>query len=1581
MNSNYPLFAGAQYPDSYKPQTGTSTNEGSLLGLLNSKPIVNNDIYGSVPTTSSYLNQWAQKYDFGPTVRIVENITEQLDGWWFVAARPRVMSYNEVVNIIRFPRRAMPILPSDVPAPRIQHEQEEFRTMMDEHKLQFEMEGKYLQFGGAESDLVYQNYLLNIMSSFTISWKMKITNAFMRVRQNQWAKHPRPDNPKTIAEINKFELTTYAQLDMDHKALPSMLTYVSQLSSVQNFSFNMAVLPYGRLDRIAANAYFSEAFRSGENAVNRLFAGGKALAGLVDGIRFFEDAVWNFKASRTIEEENFVHIFTRGGFIYNNAYSECDDDDDPNCRYGIEFVVKGSKNWARKTLLDLIRESGRYTSTGEQDSHINVLCEGWADIGRVCGVNILNGRLDPQAVRVGNEYATNDKVLTRYVPATKFGEVDVCYSTMARVRTHIRRMKCYVDKELTQYDLAAISKLETFVAATRDVGPLTEAHEAFFEAVAIQNSSDIFTYRNNNSFKMNVDGAGLRLNRESFLERDPFNMAPKRIPEIRDIPPEIDSHFIPFGQRKCLVVQVDGEDCAMFTIRLDDKPPVHLASGYTIGYSRGQKGDLFAYVAIPLSADFIAEEIWNAPLVRDAPKTGPTNIWNYMSDFDNIVASPDGSLGTSVLDRVGNVTSGDTANTWPVTPELYEKSNYRFSRDLLKWTFRPTVDVGAAFANADNSRLGSLNNYYWNGSTGVPRKNVPGQGFKMSLSPVPTLPFGYNRISTLRYLADLYRSSEKLGWDENMLKDVYEGVTALVKLFEVLLGVYTPRNMYFNPAYVPLDIHTKDTKLDRINSAISALWCEGDMPFLVRRPIKTKSSAGNMIAFRSFLSWDAATGRSSGLYNSINLFEDRFKIFDDPTGGTRDLAVRASEDFNSGGVRDVDKRNLGKAVVYNTLLDSGLLPGRVKDVVLDVNKWNQFKSAYEAGTASYTYRDYLNNHKVSVSRAYTNAEKKELKTILDQEFKVYMDNASNIFGTYLTRFGTSGTTELGSAEIENIAAEIYNGGYLLSSLITLFLDSPDMDYSLGKTWLDLRHAQASDPIFMNKTSEGSNPKDLLVNEIKKSVEDLREATRIGVGSIVDPNVSQYWVNTGLCVSPKTWFRFKTDLDSAIHRATTTEGRLALYTKYCTPVRPMQGLDYFKPVAGDPIKEFEFLDMDLDRSAAHMKTVSNDMSQAMSKKGNEGIDREDPNEPLFNTSQRMKTRRDDVDEIARGISNAVFEPTSKRRLPREFLHSTTFGEGREGKDEYMDTIRIQTDGGAVFEAHKEPTHMKLRLNTIEDEYKTNKLDRIFGYLWCFSPFHMDVIENFINKKIAPAGLGYIWMRPCQRDRVGAVLFTVGNDTSVAEAGYNYTAADKAYNQQHNKVNVVFTGHLGCTIYQPDKVLWLDRQTFHGNLSGMGSEAYVAKGSYNINNIHNQDKDGFVIYVGDNLRREDLPDCISITSKYNVQRYSQLVSNRAVLDTDHQHVPGLLYTISKYRLDRLNEMNYNQRNSYFEEKNYAHTNTDCYEEDHRLWNKKSGAFSDVVVGKWHLSGLTPLCKEFLDGQSTMNIGRVPFSGLAF
>lgn len=1581
-NSSFPSEAGAQLPDRNPPLSYSATPSTQIVQKFGEKN-VRYDPFPQVPITTPFYQQYAEVEKFEPVIRIVQNVLEKADGWWFVVAPASKQEYNQVVQIVKYPRRALPQVPEDVPPPLWKHTSEQFSSQMERYSGQFQMEGDFFMYGGQLADEQYENYAQSLLSGMVISLKLKITASVMLAKQNLWTKGIKRDTAKGMLDATEVERESYCALSRRNKGLPIMVNYSKSLSRQQNnFDFNVLVLPYGSLDKMASNNYYTEAFRVGAaTALQVLATGGRRLASLVDGMTIYEDAKWSIGGmGNKIEQEPFLHWVMRGGWIYNRGNVECEDDDDPNCKYGIGYTCKGQKNVCVKTLLDLTRESGRYASDGSIDPHTFTVAENAEYLASVCKVQIVQGRLDPMIYRLDNSLVNSDRTKQTFVVATKFGEVDIRYSPMTAIRNHVERMRSYIKSRLDSQDLQHITRLETIKNTLVNTGLPTESQEALIAAVTIANTPDTYTWKSDATSGEGFFQVDFQ-NLSAFLKVDPFTKAPKELPSVKrlsdlagnngalsGLPPAIRGNA-----DKALVVTINGEDCVIMAVKYDDQAE----TGF--GAQRGQKGTVFGYVAVPLSSSLLDVDAW-------------TNFANHGGKAINFDADVNGANTINDPKLVGKDALGKPAESSWVLPEVYaeDKAGSANFGDL-QWSLRPTAHVKQAVTNAKAGTItGQQTNFVAGNMAGTAFAGF-GQGFQLPvIVQAPDQPYYYGSINGLRYLAERAKNSDYRGWDSNMMKEVQAGVESLDKLIQLLIGVYTQKNMYFDPNLVPYHLSTSDVELNRLNSAICGLFGDYFRPFLARRPLRTKPTSGYWLSPRTFVSWDTPANKSDGMVRAAaNALIHDFGL----TISANNVAAAVA-----GGIKRIGNAALLEQTVRTTmfmaLLDSGVMYSTVKDIILNSNKWDAFRAAYESSNASVTYADSLKNAAPYVALGPA-TNYRSFETFYSNELKSLLDNATTEMVSVISA-SVIGGGDISVATVENASRYLFAFGNVLQWLVLMYLDSDDMNkYTIDMDAIKSKKAQGLDTgIARIGLSKGVDEVNILKRSLIHSVEQAKVTASLtgGADSGGKQTTAQYWVNTGLSISNTAWRRLHDQLDSELktlnHNLAGTVPSVSadrvfeLVRLYNTPIRPMTGLDYSKPVAGDPIKDTYFTLASAGTAAASsvlkvVKASVANMSQAMGKSKNSewdmntsrvNVGRKVAPEPSYSQYAGYKTSTSEVEEFVAQLSGSRFEQDSARvGVPVEFL--TTDSSVQGGRPSYLVNVPMDSaDGNGTVQAQVEPQWMKYRMEKIAEEYKDELFGKMFAKLWCFSPIHFHVVENMINKKITPFGVGYVMLRPFQRDLVGAALFTVAGG-EVARSGWNCTIQSAQYNQQHNKVNVKFSSLLGATVLQPDKIMWMVAQVMYGNYSGMGSQMYVEKDSFDHGRILQPEKDGFIVFVGDGLKLEDIPDCISITSQYNQQRYGPVLPNRNILKTGEQHIPGLLWTITRFRLNELTATIWNQRQSFFEEKYGPYTNTDCFLEDCYLWNSQTKSYSQIVRGQWHVSGLSPADSDFLNGSGIL------------
>jgi hypothetical protein len=1556
QSSSAPLEPGLQMPDSRLPVSKVDTPASSIASAYAEKNY-RYDPFSRAPITTPFYQQYAERNEFEPLVSLTYNVIEKLDGWWFKAAPVKKMKYNQPVKLTIYPRRALPQVPEDVPPPVWTSYGEEFMTQMDRYSAQFEVEAEFLTFGGQAASDMYTNYVSSLVTGAVISLKLKITATFMMAKQQQWIKGMKSDGAKNMLDVSHSERSFYCSVFRRNKGFYGTMLYAKNLARQANFEFNMAVFPYGTLDKAAMNNFNSESFRN-PSAIEMLIMGGKRLAQNTEGgLTVYEDTKWSIAGMSKQEEEPFLHFSMHGGWCYNRGNSDCSEDDDPNCKYGFEYICKGQKNWCEKNLLTLYKESGRYTSSGDIDPHVFTVADSWDYMCRSCRLQPVEGRLDPMMYRVDADLLNTNRVGTVYAVARRFGESDIRYSPLAEIRKHVRRMYAKMKEHLSDREIADIAALEATKKTLINVSNPTESQEGLIAAFAIANSPDTYAYdQGHGGFDVNLS------NLQIFLNRDSLTKAPAQIPRIvnlADITIAGGANattlpaFIRNGNQKAIMIsaQVEGgsKDCIILTVRHDD-----LAAPRLNAYSRGENNSPFGYVAVPVDSWLFHPATWVA-----YNGAAGTLRWEAANE-----------TGVDDAANVGVATTADHAVSSYTSPEIYNSRDTGGRVENLFWALRPTADVTQAHTRAGARAAAPVNlqdAYY--------RGEHASQGFKPPvITRPPDLPFFMGGINCLRSLASLHTNGDDRGWDKDTLKSCSHGVQALDKFVKVLMMVYTNYNMYFDPNLVPLHIKTDDPELNSLNTAICGLWGEYYRPFLARRPFRLKPAAGNWFFPRSFVAWEDQANSNKTFLTSVGaILRDKFGL----AAVTDDAINNAADAY--GGAAPAEKVAYTKAVSMSALLDSGALYGNTKEVLYNANAWRSFVAAYEAGDASLTYANYLKQTKPLTYNAPA-GNYRTFTRFFENELAPLLTNASGYVKTHFDG------APLSDALLDSISRHMLAFGNILSGLIQMYLDNPKMEYTITDKWLRTKRALALDPgSAVLSRDRSSNELYMIKKYFKDIMETVRNARNVGAAESSSSNTAQYWINTGLMVSSTIWRRIHNEISSILTiLATPGQGneshRLKLSTLYNTPIRPMMGNDYGKPLSGDPITDKQFaveLQARPAQGVAMIRSLAENMSQAMVRGRNSewlADERRSSNETSFLRSEKLKTHVRDVESLTRDLSSSRFGTDSQRiSVPTEFMMRDPSSSGRSP---YMVGVQMETEASGIIDGSIEPQYLKYRLSEIDKQFEADIFGRMFAYLWCFSPIHMKVIENLVSHRVKPWGVGHVMLRPFEKDLTGAVLFTVG-DPQVAQSGFNAAISSSSFTQQTNKYNIVFAAELGCTIYQQDKVLWLNSQTMHGNKSGMGGDMYTEKDSFAIERASRPEKDGFIVFVGDNLDIKDIPPCVSITSQYNTDRYGSLVNNKAVLSTPEQHLPGLIYTITRFRLNELNPAQWNPRASFWEEKFGAFTNTDCYSEDHRHWNAATRSYANYYMGNWHLSGLTPSDSDFLDGTGVMSGAEVTLS----
>jgi len=1482
---------GGKMPDMMLPITKTE-EEVNALSILTGIENLRFDPTSNQPIVAETFAQAKAK-----AVEAIKTVTylviETSAGWHLRLAPVRQMEMNQVVEYDAYPRKPLDLTPEDVPPNYWTHKADSIKFTMDRFTGGFLMRGDFMAHGAAKAVQVFSNNIRNIASGALISLKLKIAGTFVRAKQHWWLHHyTYGPSYSTIKEATNMERSAYASLTRTNKGYYTMNAYARSIAALDGHTWDTLVVPAGVLDAIALNNFHTEQFRS-DNAMKFLTLAGRALTNQIEGLTVMEDPKWSLDGVPQDEIESFLHYTRRGGWCYNDGDGDCNDSEDPNCRFGISYIHKGKTNWEVKKLFELLKESGRFDAKGNLHPLHWEIVENLPTYLSLARLKVYDGLLDPLMIQIAPQ---------KYAVARTMGEVDIRYSGEERMKSHARKTKrLLLSKEglnVNQTDIDKIEELHRLQKELNDIDEIDENLQGYVVGIAA----------NEENYPTN----GVPMLKASSTSGAPY---PLHVESARNIP----GGYVRPGVDRVLYFVKNNERYYIFLMRLD------AVSGAPGSLARGVQGDPFVYFAARLAdVPAAAENSTDNMTVGGAARFGwdrriaATKVINYTDYY-----TAEGGKGAAYTGRT------------------------------KVWRLWNTAEMSRA------GEGGAVN--FGNAGSG--------QGFQApEMVQAPQKLYFYGGINGLRMMHDMYKNGQYRGWDVNDLRKAYEGVESLDAYMTKIEDIYTRHNLYFNASYVPSFMVTGDERFDRLNTSISALWGEFYRPIMVRFPIDLPDVAlnrGVMVASMKDTEGDDSTTTYEQL-GTKSLF-DGDKL-------TSIIVNMASYE----GRPAPYVPNVADVTALDRILKMEEVGQDIRTRLADRDNGAPIFASYRKSALGQSYALML--HKANAAAHPNMRENATIWTFFRQE-------VAPVFEAGRVEFEAA----VSQSEKRDAITKQASAAKLFGTVVGMMLEGQTLR-EMTRKWIDAVKSSVSSPRTSSTVESTKKRRDRDTQmrlEVQVGEQGFAASTGARPTDFQSVRGAGDWINTRLMINKNYWNKFA-------RRVSESGSRSEWIRLMRSVIRPMNKKDAGLALAGDI-----FLDLVYDPRYVFFGAGDDDSAEK-TRAAISALDQYKAAAPELLSYAGTQNRSSEFFTAGEGVFEGFDVQSSKRRRSGDMdSPNSVYSKISPGLADYIAdishdvysestvlppefTLRVPTNKmtpsymiqtqettvdpttGTVryVQSLLESPWLKYRMDLAEK--MSDWMERMLAKLFCFSPIHLEVYKSFLSHGVVPMGTGAMFIRPFQTDLTGAVLYAKSGK-ELAESGVNAPVAHLTLDGPHNVWNAYYSVWLGCVIYDPRLFMWLLGQVFRKNISGMGGDVYVGENEFNRKDATNPDKDGFVIFTGDNLRRKDIPEPVSITSHYTADRYAKTITDKRVTEDCEQHVPGIFYTICKHKLFDLNVGNWNVRGSFWDAKFSSCVNTDGFSEDHCTWNGVERKFSNLHQGQWHLSGLSPENMPFLEGTS--------------
>lgn len=796
-----------------------------------------------------------------------------------------------------------------------------------------------------------------------------------------------------------------------------------------------------------------------------------------------------------------------------------------------------------------------------------------------------------------------------------------------------------------------------------------------------------------------------------------------------------------------------------------------------------------------------------------------------------------------------------------------------------------------------------------------------------SIVAAPAEPLGYGMINGLRVLASMYKSGLNRGWNMDTLKIAFKGVEALDCLMLKLKDIYTAKNLYFNPAIVPVFMRTGDNEIDMLNGAISALWLDYERPIMARLPVKT----GAVIGVRSETTSDASDQLNIG-----------------------DMVIEV----------------LTSMLIGATAL-TGVPPPGADDKIVARTGWkksdiNLFGLLFVKPQLGLAKARLFGNKKLMKEKFTEYSRSNYARTFANELMVATPARAVGFEYTFAALVDQYVLPQIRKSKGQADAMEALRiGATVLQGLIDLVIED-ELDSTFSVDYINA----------LEKEARKDDPKTVYRKRSAVDLEtlDLQTARVTQASKKHDPTVADLptfgWINMRLSIHSDAWKNLGREAEQLFESGKPKEASDKLFH---LSIRPMSTEDPTKPLFGETISTAGMATNDVTKDALAQMSYSQGHDNrknyfqygAFFLGGTAG--NKQRKKGMAHPSDRHMDEEEDFERHIKELRFDAFSDPKSARLPQA-LFSMYPSSTSDDRPSIYAAVRDQGDHTQALKFVLAPW-VQERMAYLE-KFHSTPMERMIGKLFCLSPTHMDVYESMVRHNVPPYCKGIIQARPWKTDLVAAILFAQSG-AEVAESGFFAPISSAQYSGPYNFIHLQFSIWIGMVIKQPHKLLFLTNKVMRKNISGMGGKMMGrATGNAGVVKIVKEGMvDGFIILTGDELKRTDIPAPLNILSERDIDAYPHSDNVGNIVGDGEQHVPGLLFCQQSFRLADIGATKFAPKFSLGRVKANPYINRDCWPESCRLWDSNLRSFK-MHEGDDYYGAMNPsTAADFLSGKGPL------------
>jgi len=335
-----------------------------------------------------------------------------------------------------------------------------------------------------------------MISAAWIALKIQTAHAVTMSKQHIRTKNALEGNMySNILQATRDEREDFGGMCRYNKWIFRKAIKMRELAGTEDINFNMVVFTKGSMDLMSQNPFQTEIWRN-PTAMQKLSLGGISMQGIIPGLTFYEDEIWNLSNVAQDQIQQFIQQTTIGHYYFvdgDEAPPKATPEDMP---YILSTEVPNARidKWDRLEAKALVDGSTRFDDDGTLSHYHDIVLDELDSILHKTGLKIHDNLLDPYFWKSDVRSSDVDRQVRGhgFEKIEHYGDADPRYFPIEKLLKHGEanhkantRRKDGTSCALTEKDCQNIDELKKLKNSLSEVSDLTdESLQGYFFAIA-----------------------------------------------------------------------------------------------------------------------------------------------------------------------------------------------------------------------------------------------------------------------------------------------------------------------------------------------------------------------------------------------------------------------------------------------------------------------------------------------------------------------------------------------------------------------------------------------------------------------------------------------------------------------------------------------------------------------------------------------------------------------------------------------------------------------------------------------------------------------------------------------------------------------------------------------------------------------------------------------------------------------------------------------------------------------------------------------------------------------------------------